>query len=220
MLDSLPKSRREAAEAALRGDPHPLLQQLGSPAAMRVLGEKLGSPAPAVRDAEGLRQFLAWYETHVLGPRELPIIQQAYNHAARGHARELIALDHGLATVSEWMAIAEASQLAGRTHLRRLRPLKDLKLIATYWGAVEKGEAFGWHATVYGVILAVFALPLRQGLLHYARQSLGSFIRASQEPLRLSETTATLLTQAAEDRLPAVVNKAVSSASPQGFTIV
>ena len=40
---------------------------------------------------------------------------------------------------------------------------------------------------VYGVTLAVYSLPLRQGLLGYAHQMTRSFIYSAAGPLRLSE---------------------------------
>ncbi|MFM7103786.1 MAG: hypothetical protein ACKO3N_21790, partial [Verrucomicrobiota bacterium] len=38
--------------------------------------------------------------------------------------------------------------------------------------AVDSGAAAGWHPVVYGVMLSAFCLPLRQGLMHYATQTL------------------------------------------------
>ena len=43
------------------------------------------------------------------------------------------------------------------------RPLRDQRLVQRYLTAVEQGEAQGWHTLVYGLTLAVYSLPLRQG---------------------------------------------------------
>ncbi len=57
-----------------------------------------------------------------------------------------------------------------------------------YLAAVESGEAHGWHTLVYGLTLAVYSLPLRQGLLGYAQQTTRGFIQAAARSLELSET--------------------------------
>ena len=49
-------------------------------------------------------------------------------------------------------------------------------MVQRYLAAVESGQAHGWHPVVYGMMLAVFGLPLRQGLVHFAEQVLGGFV--------------------------------------------
>jgi urease accessory protein UreF len=77
----------------------------------------------------------------------------------------------------------------GQAQLRKLRPLRDERLIQRYLRAVEAGQAHGWHTLVYGVTLAIYSLPLRQGLLGYSHQTTRGFIYAAARPLRLSERT-------------------------------
>jgi len=52
---------------------------------------------------------------------------------------------------------------------------------------VEDGNAHGWHTLVYGLTLAVYSLPSRQGLLGYAHQTTRGFIYSAARMLRLSE---------------------------------
>jgi len=54
--------------------------------------------------------------------------------------------------------------------------------------AVDAGDARGWHTIVYGITLAVYSLPVRQGLILYARQVLDGFVRAAARPLGLSSS--------------------------------
>ena len=65
--------------------------------------------------------------------------------------------------------------------------------VQRYLNAVEAGQAQGWHTLVYGLTLAVYSLPARQGLLHYARQTLFGFIYAAARPLQLGEADCRLL---------------------------
>ena len=53
----------------------------------------------------------------------------------------------------------------------------------------EKGVLWveGTTHLVYGLTLAVYSLPIRQGLILYARQTLSGFIYAAARPLRMSE---------------------------------
>jgi urease accessory protein UreF len=71
--------------------------------------------------------------------------------------------------------------------MRKLRPLRDDRVVQRYLNAVESGEAHGWHTLVYGLTLAVYSLPLRQGLLGYAHQTTRGFIYSAARMLQLSE---------------------------------
>jgi urease accessory protein UreF len=75
----------------------------------------------------------------------------------------------------------------GKIQLKRLRPLRDQRLVQRYLRAVQAGEACGWHTVVYGLILSLYSLPLRQGLLSYAQQTARGFIRAAASPLRVGQ---------------------------------
>jgi urease accessory protein UreF len=60
-------------------------------------------------------------------------------------------------------------------------------VVQRYLRAVELGDAHGWHTLVYGLTLAIYSLPLRQGLLGYAHQTTRGFIYAAARTLQLSE---------------------------------
>ena len=75
----------------------------------------------------------------------------------------------------------------GRTQLRRLRPLRD-RTLQRYLRAVEADEASGWHVVVFGILLATFSLPLRQGLAHYAEKTQHSLLDSATSGLRISAT--------------------------------
>ena len=88
---------------------------------------------------------------------------------------------------------------------RTLRP-------ALSW-AVERGEAHGWHTLVDGVTLAIYSLPLRQGLLGYAQQTTVRFpaIRLTLAQTNRSASTA-ILAQLANG-FPAAVELCLPRAS-------
>jgi urease accessory protein UreF len=60
-------------------------------------------------------------------------------------------------------------------------------VIQRYLHALDTGDAHGWHTLVYGLTLAVYSLPLRQGLLGYAQQTTRGFIHAAARSLRATE---------------------------------
>jgi urease accessory protein UreF len=175
------------AVAPLLGDPHPLVEQIGA-------GSGTAAPvlAPSswqrrgVQSRLGLRHFLESYRAELLVPVELPVILRAYGHASRNEVRELIALDREIAAAPGVREFAAASCRVGQRQLNRLRPLRDHRLLRRYRAAIERGEAHGWHTVVYGVSLAVFSLPLRQGLVGYAARTLGGFIENAAGPLALT----------------------------------
>jgi UreF-like urease accessory protein len=151
---------RDAAEWL--GDWHPLAEQLGSAEGLVELGSVSALlRLKPVRTRASLRRFLQNYKSELLLPLELPAIQNACEHARRNEVRELIAQDQAL------------------------RELE--RIVQRYLHAVETGEAHGWHTLVYGVTLAIYSLPMRQGLLGYAHQTLRGFIYSAARSLRLSE---------------------------------
>ena len=170
------------------GDWHPLADQLGSADGLVTLGSVSASLRLApVHNLPSLRQFLRTYQSQILLPVELPTIQCAHGHAARHEVRELIALDRRLAGEPILREFASASRRVGRSQLQKLRPLRDQRVVQRYLQAVESDQADVGHTLVYGLTLAVYSLPLRQGLLGYAHQTTRGFIYSASRMLRLSE---------------------------------
>ena len=98
-----------------------------------------------------------------------------------------------------------ASRRVGQSQLRKLRPLRDQRVVQRYLAAVEGGQAHGWHTLVYGLTLAVYSLPLRQGLLGYAHQTTRGFIYSAARMLRLSEHQCRSLFEGFSADLPTAV---------------
>ncbi len=170
------------------GDWHPLAEQLGSAAGLVALGSVSALlHLKPVQDLPSLRGFLWNYQSQILLPLELPAIQGAHGHALRNELRELIARDRQLGQELVLQEFAEPSRRVGQWQLRKLRPLRDHRLVQRYLQAIETGRACGWHTLVYGLTLAIYSLPLRQGLLGYAHQTTRGFIYAAARTLRLSE---------------------------------
>ena len=170
------------------GDAHPLVAQLGSAdglASLHDLAEVL--PVQSVTDLPTLREFLRSYYERILLPLELPAIQTAFNQASRNEVRELIAFDQQLAREPMLLDLARASRRVGQAQLQKLRPLRDERGVQRYLTAVDNREAHGWHTLVYGLMLAVYSLPLRQGLLGYAHQTTRGFIHSAARSLQLTE---------------------------------
>ena len=175
--------------AELLGDLHPLIEQLGLLDGLVTLAGAASSlHLRQITTVADLRMFLQNYHAQILRPLELPAIQRAYGHASRNELRELIAFDKQLAGEPILQNFASASRRVGQSQLQRLRPLRDQRLVQRYLTAVEQGEAHGWHTLVYGLTLAVYSLPLRQGLFGYAQQTTRGFIHSAARSLKLSET--------------------------------
>jgi urease accessory protein UreF len=188
------------------GDWHPLAEQLGSASGLFTLASVSASlRLPPVYSLPALRHFLRSYQAQVLLPFELPAIQSAHGHAARHELRELVALDRSLVGQPLLLPFAPASRRVGQYQLRKLRPLRDVRLVQRYLQAVETRRATGWHTLVYGLTLAVYSLPLRQGLLGYAHQTARGFIYSAARPLELSERQCRALFDRLCAPLPAAV---------------
>jgi urease accessory protein UreF len=169
------------------GDWHPLAEQLGCADGLVALGAITADlHLTPVDSLTSLQRFLRSYQSQVLVPFELPLIQRAHGHAVCREVRELVMLDKQLAKEPALQPFASASRRVGRSQLQKLRPLRDERVVQRYLQAVESGEAHGWHTLVYGLTLAVYSLPLRQGLLGYAHHTTRGFIYAATGTLRIS----------------------------------
>ena len=170
------------------GDWHPLVEQLGSTDGLVTLSEVSAVlRASPVQDLPSLRRFVQDYQTLILLPIELPAIQRAFDHVCRHEVRELIGFDQSLAIEPALKPFAQASRRIGQCELRKLQPLRDERIVKRYLQAVEQGAAHAWHTLVYGLTLALYSMPLRQGLLGYGYQTTRGFIYSAARPLQLSE---------------------------------
>jgi len=199
---------------AFLGQQHPLVEQLESAdglSDMQALAAELTSQTAATTSA--LRRFLAHYRDEVLYPFELAAIQRAHDHALRHETRELIAFDAKLSGNGGLTAFASASKRIGRHQLACLRPLRDQRLVQRYLAAVEEGDAHGWHTLVFGVTLAVYSLPIRQGLHAYASRTLEGFIKSPSSPLRQDEAAANELLESLLSTAPETIETLLSGDS-------
>ena len=122
---------------------------------------------------EALEHRLLTYARETLAREEWPAVLRAWQLAKVGHMRDLVAFDRDWAATARRLGFAEASRAAGRRQLNRLQGLRHERRISRYRAAIEDGRADGWHPLVFGVFLAVYHLPIRQGLIQYGMQSLG-----------------------------------------------
>lgn len=168
--------------SGLLGDVHALLAQLGAAAP--------NAEAPQLRTPDtfkALTRFLENYKRDVLIKHEWPAIYRAYNHASRNECQELIALDVSIAQEKSLAPFAEASRRIGQFQLKRLAPLRGERVLSRYMAAIDEGRAHGWHTLVYGLTLALYSLPARQGLMHYAQQILRTYIENAAHSFSLTE---------------------------------
>ena len=122
---------------------------------------------------EALEQRLLAYARETLAREEWPAVLHAWQFARRGHMRDLVAFDRDWAATARRLGFAEASRAAGRRQLNKLQGLRHERRISRYRVAIDEGRADGWHPLVFGVFLAVYHLPIRQGLIQYGMRSLG-----------------------------------------------
>src|SRR5688572_7682029 len=134
-----------------------------------------------------VRRFLREYKANVLIAHEWPAIYRAYNHVRQNECQELIALDESLVGKPQLALFAEASRRIGQFQLKRLGPLRGERVLLRYQAAIDEGRAHGWHTLVYGLTLAIYSLPVRQGLMHYAHQILRGYLEAAAASFSVSE---------------------------------
>jgi urease accessory protein UreF len=184
----------------LLGEWRALLQQVGSP---EISTHSFVALWPGIEAS--LRDFLENYLSHLLLAHELPAIVQAFGYARRGEWRELVAQDIRLQETLPPSAFADASRRVGRLQLARLGPLRDERTVQRYGAAVQSGQAQGWHTMLYGLTLAVYSLPLRQGLLHYAQETLSSLAMAAGRAGNVAEAEITEIVAPLSARIPQAI---------------
>lgn len=193
-------------------NPEGLLEQLGSTEGLSGLSQAvLEYQRKRNQDVATTRRALQAYSHSLLLPLELPTVMRAWRLASQGHTRELIALDAELSQADALKPIALASQRVGRIHLKRLAPLRDHRMVQRYLQAIERGDAMGWHMVVFGIILATYSIPLRQGLVHYAHTSLRGLIHSTSAQIDIDEDKVAELQSEACAPLPAAINTIISS---------
>ena len=219
MLDQIKITTEPASE--LLGDVQALAGQIGSAEGLAALGSAaLSFKLKCIKSLPELCNFLQSYQREILIPHELPVIRQAFYHSSRNELRELLALDQRLQQEPLLQDLSGASQLIGQIQLRGLRPLRDQRLVRRYGQAVQMGEARGWHTIVFGIVLALFSLPLRQGLLHYGHQTMQGFIYSAARTLELPEKQGLELHQELCSSLPEAVEHVLAQGGPVDLRIV
>ncbi|MCL5098095.1 MAG: hypothetical protein M1608_11330 [Candidatus Omnitrophica bacterium] len=202
------------SEGDLSGDPRRLLHRLGSTDGLVDLASGAASlflAQPA--DESELRRFLHHYRDRVLIRVELPAIYRACQFAHHGAARELIALDISLAEEADLKAFARLSRRAGQSKLESLRPLRDQRVVQRYLQAVENGQANGWHFLVFGLVLALYSIPIRQGLMSYALLTLQGFVQSAGRSLAIEESAVQRILDELCATLPAELESVICSQS-------
>ena len=218
MSPERPLPKTNTAETLL-GEVRMLVARVGLPEAVdaqRVPAFLLPSALQTLADWQ---IFEAGRLRETLVDSEWPMIIQAHRMTQLGQTRELIALDKSWAVATARLPAAltaarEAGAGIGRRQVERLRPLRDQRLVQRYLAAIESGEARGWHPLVYGVVLAVFALPLRQGLAAYARQMAAGFLAATPLAGEWTAAQQTELLDAVEIRWQPALNQLLPGFSP------
>ena len=135
--------------------------------------------------SQTLEFFIGRYGRELLVPAELPQIARVARLAAASCFREIILEDVPPDAVAWDRNFQSASRRVGRAQLRRLRPLRDVKGLARYRQAVDSGKATGTHTVVFGIMLGLYSIPLRQGLSHYASQTIHSLADSGADRLGL-----------------------------------
>ena len=82
---------------------------------------------------EELESFLQRYHEHIFAAVEAPTIINAHSCAEQGHIREFLEMDRVLSANSLVKPFTQASCRVGRWQLRRLRPLRDHRMVKQYW---------------------------------------------------------------------------------------
>jgi urease accessory protein UreF len=174
----------------LLGEVGALAERVGAPGVAISEGSAARGGVAAIGSPAILREWLDRCRDELLVRQELPMVLRAWQLARQGYSRELVALDEEWGRLASVFPFSEASMRVGQRQMNRLRPLRDVRVVQRYLDAIGSGQAKGWHPIVYGLVLAVFNLPLQQGLTNFGAQSLAGLTRAATRDGRIPEAAA------------------------------
>ena len=161
--------------------------------------------------ADELAVALELYRTTLLEPIELPTLTKAQRLASRGRTKELIALDQNfLGNHPEWLPLSAGSARFGRDTLTRLRPLRDERVVQRMLEAVQAGKIPGHHLIVFGLTMAVYSIPARQGLADYAQGALAAVVASAAGKLKLTQDECAALLAPSQAHLPSAISRMVA----------
>jgi len=214
---------RDASLRGFLGDLAGLAEQIGVDGAKVAGGDVLGEgpfELSGVVDLKSLRRFLVEYRKHLLVPIELPTIIDASLMVERGEFRELMGLDQRLSRTPEMRVFSESSRWIGQCHARTMRGMKDHRTVWRYCDAIRKKKAFGWHTVVYGVVLAAFSIPIRQGIVNYCEQVINGFADSAATRLDLGVEDIALVKLETIAEMSRSIDQAVARNSGPGLRVV
>lgn len=193
-------------EGPILGDVQELSRQLGSPDLM-LQDSALFLHTEVIGDVASLGEFLEKFRDEVLARVDLPVICRAHQLASSNQGIELISFDQEYGKTPRLGQFSQPSREAGKRQLRRMHPLRDHKVVQKYLRAHESGSADGWHSIVYGLTMAVYAIPLRQALLNYSEKTISVMAESAMFARQLSVLECRDLVDKILSTLPAIVEK-------------
>ena len=128
--------------------------------------------AGLVHDRAACQRLLTELFNHAIGPTDLVFCAHAHRLAAGPDAADaklasLVDLDHLLAAMKAPRELRLESRHVGRSFLRAAMALSPSRLTQAFWEQVQRGEAQGHHAVVFGLVAHEIGLPVTSALLAY-----------------------------------------------------
>ena len=128
--------------------------------------------AGLVHDRTTCQRLLTELFNHAIGPTDLVFCAHAHRLAAAPDTADaklssLVDLDHLLAAMKVPRELRLESRHVGRSFLRAAMALSPPRLTQAFWERVQRGEAQGHHAVVFGLVAHELGLPETSALLAY-----------------------------------------------------
>lgn len=121
------------------------------------------------------------YLHHKIASCDLVAYAHAYRAARQSHCERLLTIDQFLTATLIPHELRQGSARSGRAMLDTLTPLMDNELLQDFAQAVKKGRGDGNAAVVFGIVSALWDIPLRAGgiiqLYTFTVSFLGAAIR-------------------------------------------
>jgi urease accessory protein UreF len=98
--------------------------------------------------------------------------------------------------------------------------MKDHRTVWRYCDAIRTKKAFGWHTVVYGVVLAAFSIPIRQGIVNYCEQLINGFADSAAARLDLGAEDLALVKLETIAEMSLFIDQAVTRNNGPGLRVL
>jgi urease accessory protein len=141
-----------------------------------------------VDDVESLRELLADYLRHQIGPCDTVVLARAYDAASEGDLDGVVAADRRQEAVTLTAEFRESSTKSGGQLLSLMAETEGDEFLSAYQARVADDDAPGNYAAAFGAVAASQGIPRETACLAQGYGFVVGLLGAAQRLMRIGHT--------------------------------